>query len=186
MKRVLLGLGSNKDFLGLSSIELLRKVCYELAIFLKNPVFSSIYITRAMYVKDQNDFYNMAVLGYIEDNVKPHDLLKKINDIESKYGRDRSKEIRFGPRSVDIDIELFGDETVNTPDLQIPHVRMEERAFVLIPSLEILNDSADVKIKEKYTQCLSKIDLTDEANCVEKVVDSADFISLQAVDTNER
>lgn len=175
MKRILLGLGSNRDFQGKSSLQILKLVCSELATFLENPLFSSVYRTRAMYVTDQNDFYNMAALGFVADEKSPFQLLDEIHQIEAKYGRNRNEEIRFGPRSIDIDIELFGDETVNTPELQIPHVRMEERAFVLIPSIEILKNVADVNIREKYIQCLSKIDLSDKANCVEKIISSEEF-----------
>ena len=124
---------------------------------MENCVFSSVYKTKAMYVEDQEDFYNMATIGYVSDDTDAFDFLKTINKIEAKYGRDRDKEIRFGPRSLDIDIELFGNETINTPELQIPHVRMEERMFVLIPTLEILNDSADELIRAKYEKCLLKL-----------------------------
>lgn len=175
MKRVLLGLGSNKKFHDMPSQVLLSKVCSDLATFLKNPKFSSVYRTKAMYVKDQEDFYNMAALGYVDDNLSPFDLLEIIHQIEAKYGRNREEEIRFGPRSIDIDIELFGDEIINTENLQIPHIRMEERAFVLIPTLEILNDSADGKIREKYENCLLKIDMSDEANRVEKIISASEL-----------
>ena len=119
--------------------------------------FSSVYKTPAMYVTDQEDFYNAAALGYVADDADAFDFLHKINEIEAKYGRDRTKEIRFGPRSLDIDIELFGDEQINTPELQIPHIRMEERAFVLIPSIEVLKYSADELIREKYIKCLTAV-----------------------------
>ena len=157
MKRVLLGLGSNRNYKEMNSEQLLDAACKELKSVLINPVFSSIYISKAMYVTDQNDFYNMTATGYIEDNKSAYELLEDIHRIEAIYGRDRTKEIRFGPRSLDIDIELFGDEEINTADLQIPHVRLQERAFVLIPALEILNESADVKIREKFDHYLGKL-----------------------------
>ena len=121
-------------------------------------VFSAVYRTRAMYVEDQEDFYNAAALGWVSDETDAFDFLHKINLIEAKYGRDRSKEFRFGPRSLDIDIELFGNERIETPELQIPHIRMEERAFVLIPSIEILTNSADELIREKYINCLAELE----------------------------
>lgn len=157
MKRVLLGLGSNKSYDGKTPLEILAYAQKELAGHLDQPSFSSVYKTKAMYVENQDDFYNMAAIGYVPDDSNPFDFLKTINQIEAKYGRDRDKEIRFGPRSLDIDIELFGDETISTPELQIPHIRMHERAFVLIPALEILKDSADEVIREKYNTCLQKL-----------------------------
>ena len=157
MKRVLVGLGSNKSFNNKSPLELLAAAGEELGLLMSDVHFSSVYKTRAMYVEDQEDFYNAAALGFVDDGVDAFDFLHQINQIEAKYGRDRAKEIRFGPRSLDIDIELFGDEKIETPELQIPHIRMEERAFVLIPSIEILTNSADELIREKYIKCLETL-----------------------------
>ncbi len=157
MKRVLLGLGSNRSFNGLAPMELLSLAGRELSCLMTDICFSSVYRTKAMYVEDQEDFYNAAVLGYVSDETDAFEFLHQINEIEAKYGRDRSKEVRFGPRPLDIDIELFGDEHIETAELQIPHIRMEERAFVLIPSIEILTDSADEIIREKYIKCLAAV-----------------------------
>ena len=179
MRRVLLGLGSNKSFMGKAPLELLQCACRELARILDSPRFSSVYKTRAMYVEDQDDFYNMAACGFVDDTLTAQELLKKINQIEAEYGRDRDKEIRFGPRPLDIDIELFGDETINTPDLQIPHPRMHERAFVLVPSLEILTDSADIQIREKYTAYLNSLDLRDGSGQIEQVAVMSDNFEIK-------
>lgn len=154
---VLLGLGSNISYAGKAPVNLLACACVRLMRILKTPVFSSIYKTKARYVTDQADFYNMAVRGFVGNNVTPHALLEEINKIEAEYGRDRSHEIRFGPRPLDIDIELFGNEIVNDADLVIPHPRMHERAFVLIPALEILTDSADLLYREKYAAELARL-----------------------------
>ena len=62
-----------------------------------------------MYVENQSDFYNMVMLGTLSDEYTPHKLLEYIHRVESLLGRNRAKEIRFGPRSIDIDIEFFGD-----------------------------------------------------------------------------
>lgn len=119
-----------------------------------------------MYVTDQEDFFNMVVSGNYSGT--PHQLLDQIHLVEAEYGRDRSKEIRNGPRSLDIDIELFGNLKVNETDLIIPHERMCERAFVLKPLVEVLKKSADdnkadivfyeeelKKIKDQKIECLS-------------------------------
>ena len=169
MKRVLLGLGSNKSYNGKTPLEILAFARDELTRHLDQPLFSSVYKTKAMYVEDQDDFYNMAAIGFVPDDSNPFDFLNTIHQIEAKYGRDRTKEIRFGPRSLDIDIELFGDENISAPDLQIPHIRMEERAFVLIPTLEILNDSADKIIRERYSACLKKLEEQGQTSGIEKI-----------------
>ena len=158
MKRVLLGLGSNKSFNGLAPLELLSLAGEELCRIMKDVHFSSVYKTKAMYVEDQEDFYNAAALGWVEDSQDAFDFLHKINAIEAKYGRDRSREIRFGPRSLDIDIELFGDERIETPELQVPHIRMEERAFVLLPSVEVLKFSADEIVRDNYINCVAALE----------------------------
>ena len=169
MKRVLLGLGSNRAFENKTPLEILSCAQSELAHYLDNLSFSSVYRTPAMYVEDQEDFYNMTALGYVPDDLDAFDLLKIINQIEAQYGRDRSREIRFGPRSLDIDIELFGDLEINHPDLQIPHPRMQERAFVLIPAIEILTNPADEIVREKYISCLKKVTAEGGADGIVKV-----------------
>ena len=136
---------------------------------MENVHFSSVYKTPAMYVTDQEDFYNAAVVGYVADNTDAFDFLHKINEIEAKYGRDRAKEVRFGPRSLDIDIELFGEEHIDSPTLQIPHIRMEERAFVLIPSIEVLKYSADELVRDKYIKCLEAVEKTGGAEGIIKL-----------------
>ena len=157
MKRVLIGMGSNRSFNNKTPVEILSCACGELSKILADAEFSSVYRTRAMYVEDQEDFYNMAATGFVPDETDAFEFLHLINKIEAKYGRDRTKEIRFGPRSLDLDIELFGDETYNHPDLQIPHPRMHERAFVLIPTIEVFSNTADVLLRDKYQFLLDKV-----------------------------
>ena len=102
-----------------------------------------------MDVTDQDDFYNMVVAGDFRGT--PRQLLEKIHAVEAELGRDRAKEFRNGPRSIDIDIEIFGKESVNESDLVIPHDRSTERAFVMKPLLEILQimeKNADKRITD--------------------------------------
>lgn len=162
MVKVLLGLGSNCSFEGKSSLEILECCAEDLKEFIEELKMSSVYKTPPMYVLDQSWFFNAAVRGYVSDEITPSDLLKKINEIEEKYGRNRKKEIRNGPRSLDIDIEVFGEAVVDTLLLQIPHPRIKERAFVLVPSLEILDKSADKEIREKFENYLSLIDSSEK------------------------
>lgn len=176
MKRVILGLGSNKSFEGKSCQDLLGLACCDLAILLKNVIVSSVYKTKAMYVTNQDDFYNMVLMGFVAEDCNPFSLLEEIHKIEEKYGRDRKNEVRFGPRSLDIDIEFFGDDVINTPQLQIPHIRFEERAFVLIPMLELLQKSSDDLLKEKCEKCLASLKEKNETSDIEKVISSSKFI----------
>lgn len=83
----------------------------------------------------QDWFLNGAVA--IDTGLGPEDLLSRCRRIERDQGRDRARGVPGGPREVDLDILLYGDHVLNMPDLQIPHPRMAERAFVLVPLHDI-------------------------------------------------
>lgn len=174
MTEIVLGLGSNRTYENHSSLELLQGAVFELNKILKKTIFSSVYKTKAMYVENQDDFLNMTLLGYVPETYSAHNLLEQIHKIEASLGRDRSKEVRFGPRSIDIDIELFGKLQINDEDLEIPHPRLKERAFVLIPLLEILPRNAELLSKEKIGELEAKIALFPKDE-IKKVSDAKDF-----------
>ena len=140
---VFLGLGSNREYEGRSCIQLLARAVKALSKFMANSEISSVYRTAPMYVGEQDYFYNMVMAGVVSDSMTPHQLLDEIHEIEASLGRDRENEIRNGPRSIDIDIEYFGDFIINDDDLVIPHPRIKERAFVLVPMLEIFPKCAE-------------------------------------------
>ena len=101
---------------------------------------SSLYETSPVGGPPQRSFVNMV--ARIETELSPQELLAAVKGIETKLGRDSSA-IRWGPRVVDLDILTFGDEKLNEPDLEIPHPRIAERRFVLVPLLEIDPEAAD-------------------------------------------
>ncbi|MGP1588092.1 MAG: 2-amino-4-hydroxy-6-hydroxymethyldihydropteridine diphosphokinase [Treponemataceae bacterium] len=156
-----LGLGSNRSLflengLELEPVSILNEVVSEIKkLFISNFKVSSIYKTKAMYYENQQDFYNMAVCGVFDGT--PKELLFKINSIEQKFGRDRKKEFRNGPRTIDIDIELFGNMIIKETFLQIPHKKLNERQFVLFPMLEILPNCAEPITRTLYSTILSKL-----------------------------
>jgi 2-amino-4-hydroxy-6-hydroxymethyldihydropteridine diphosphokinase len=94
---------------------------------------SSFYYTEPVGYKEQEDFINAA--AGLETNCSPAELLSICHAIEDRLGRRRT--VRWGPRTVDLDILLFGDLVVNRPDLIIPHPLMALRRFVLAPLAEI-------------------------------------------------
>jgi 2-amino-4-hydroxy-6-hydroxymethyldihydropteridine diphosphokinase len=94
---------------------------------------SSLYETEPVGYLDQPWFLNCAVEA--ETQLDPHALLAALHSIESKLGS--KKEFFKGPRKIDLDILLYGEETADSPDLQIPHPRMLSRRFVLAPLAEI-------------------------------------------------
>lgn len=100
---------------------------------------SSIYETEPMYVKDQKSFYNLVAKASIESSIGPFELLGSIKRIEYDLGRKKSG-VRYGPRPIDIDILYFGDEKIESEILEIPHPKIGERKFVLLPLSEIAPD----------------------------------------------
>jgi 2-amino-4-hydroxy-6-hydroxymethyldihydropteridine diphosphokinase len=144
-----LGFGSNRG----DSSEIFRNAIRDLSDVLENITVSSLYRTVPQDYVEQDDFMNLACVGNFTGTAR--ELLEKIHVIENAYGRDRSKEISKGPRTLDIDILLFGNEIISEPDLVVPHERMRFRQFALVPLLDIVPDCADPVTGESYRQiCL--------------------------------
>lgn len=99
---------------------------------------SSDYRTPPWGFKYQLHFVNLAIM--VETTLGPHELLARAQEIELMLGRDRTHEKRNGPRTADIDILAYNDLTLNEPNLTLPHPRLFERAFVLVPLAEIAGD----------------------------------------------
>ncbi len=95
---------------------------------------SSFYRTKPLGPQNQADFLNAAVL--LQTALQPEVLLDKTQKIELEHGRVRKAE-RWGPRTLDLDIMLFGDQVINTPRLTLPHYALKEREFMLYPLFEI-------------------------------------------------
>jgi 2-amino-4-hydroxy-6-hydroxymethyldihydropteridine diphosphokinase len=125
------GIGSN---LG-DRLENLRTAVRELAgtpdvRFVRS---SSVYETAPVGGPEQGDFLNAVV--EISTELEPRALLEALQLIENELGRVRAE--RFGPRTIDLDLLLYGDEEIDEPDLTVPHPRMHERAFVVVPLMEL-------------------------------------------------
>ena len=88
---------------------------------------------------DQPNFLNAVCLA--RTDALPHQVLAWCKEIESALGREPAP--RYGPRMIDLDILLYGDERIETPDLTIPHPRMSERAFVQVPLAELNQEQTD-------------------------------------------
>ncbi len=101
---------------------------------------SSLYETSPIGGPPQRSYVNMAVK--VETTLEPSDLLASLKALEASLGREPT-DMRWGPRVVDLDILLYGEEKVQDPDLEIPHPRLARRRFALIPLLEIAPDAAD-------------------------------------------
>ena len=131
-----IGLGSNiedREFYLAEAIRLLQE----------NPDIhisrcSSIYETDPVGYTEQAAFLNMVIK--VETELKPAELFNYMLAVEQQLGRVR--DIRFGPRTIDLDLLLYGQHQLDQPELLVPHPRMAERAFVLIPLLEIADEES--------------------------------------------
>lgn len=115
---------------------------------------SSDYLTPPWGFEDQPAFINSCI--EIETALSPRALLDRSRAIETGLGRDRAREIHWGPRPIDIDMLAYGDVVMQDPELQLPHPRLFERAFVLVPLAEIAGDKQIAGIK--VADALARID----------------------------
>ena len=99
--------------------------------------------------------------GKLVSSEEKDKVKERAEAFEKKFGRNRKNEERNGPRTLDIDIELFGNKVLATKHLVIPHERIKERAFVLKPLLEILPDCADVHTGRPYREFLENLGTLD-------------------------
>lgn len=118
---------------------------------------SSWYRTAPVGGPSQPDYLNGAAI--LEVQLSPHKLLETLLNIEQEFGRVRQE--HWGPRTLDLDVLLFDDLILETPDLQIPHPRMTQRAFVLVPLAEIAPDWMEPVSREPISQLLQKLDCSD-------------------------
>lgn len=96
---------------------------------------SRLYRTAAWGRRDQPDFINAAAV--LETGLAAAELLEALLGIEREAGRERSGDLRWGPRVLDLDLLLYGGQVIDQPGLQVPHPHLHERAFALVPLAEI-------------------------------------------------
>jgi 2-amino-4-hydroxy-6-hydroxymethyldihydropteridine diphosphokinase len=115
---------------------------------------SSDYATPPWGVADQPPFVNLCIA--VETALTPQALLGRVQAVEHALGRARAQERRWGPRPIDIDILAYDDVTLDGADLTLPHPRLFERAFVLVPLAEIAPDR--VIAGKRVRDALAKVD----------------------------
>ncbi len=150
MKRVFLGLGSN---LGTRD-QNLRQAMEKIMEFI-GPVIriSSVYETEPWGFWSEDQFLNLVV--EVETDLKPSGLLGRLLMIESLLGRLREGK-GYKSRTIDIDILFYGKQVINKGDLKIPHARLHERRFVLVPLVEIAPDLVHPVLKKNMTTLLEE------------------------------
>ncbi len=125
---------------------------------------SDLYETSPVGYLNQPPFYNMVVR--IITTLSPRSLLEQVLEVEKELKRVRT--VRFGPRNIDIDILLYEERLVDEVDLKIPHPRMVERGFVLIPLLEIAGDLWIPGTNKTITEWLKQLPPTQKIKRLNK------------------
>jgi 2-amino-4-hydroxy-6-hydroxymethyldihydropteridine diphosphokinase len=133
MVEALLGLGGNLGEVRTTLARAVETLCDGEAVRLRAR--SSDYLTPPWGVEAQPPFVNLCIA--VETSLPPRALLERAFAVERAFGRDRSREQRWGPRTLDIDLLTYGDRAIDEPGLTLPHPRLKDRAFVLAPLAEI-------------------------------------------------
>lgn len=121
---------------------------------------SPFYRTEPVDYRDQDWFVNAVVR--IETELLPEALLAELKRIQKKSGR-KKETIRFGPRTLDLDILLINDLVLETPELVVPHPRMNQRRFVLKPMCDIDSDIIHPVLNETIANLLARLDENGQA-----------------------
>ena len=133
MPRALIALGGNVGDVRATFQKAIGRICAAAqAVLLAR---SSDYATPPWGDERQARFINACI--EIDTRLDPHSLLFALQKIETQFGRDRSRERRWGPRTLDLDLIAYDDVSLQEPQLTLPHPRLLERAFVLVPLAEI-------------------------------------------------
>jgi 2-amino-4-hydroxy-6-hydroxymethyldihydropteridine diphosphokinase len=136
MASVLIALGGNVGDVRATFRKAIANICgmAQAALIVR----SSDYATPPWGDEQQDRFINACI--EIETDLDPHALLFTMHKIEKKFGRDRANERHWGPRTLDLDMIAYNDVRIDKPELKLPHPRLFERAFVLVPLMEIAPD----------------------------------------------
>ena len=147
-----LGLGSNLQ----EPAEQLKEALKRLASTERIEILrtSSFYRTPPWGEKQQDDFIN--AVAEIETSLEPFPIMHVLQSIENSMGRQRDGR-RWGPRLIDLDLLLYGAQRLQSDELELPHPRMHERAFVLMPMCE-LDDTLDIPARGGIKKLLEQVD----------------------------
>ena len=155
-----LSLGSNQG----DKLKTLQKAIHDIAENIGAiQKISSVYKTSSWGYEGE-DFYNICI--GVSTYLQPENLLKKLLGIEKKYGRERKKTNGYSDRKIDIDILLFDNEIIFSKEVTIPHPRMLERKFVLVPLVEIAKNTLHPIEKKQLVSCLNNC---SDASLIEKI-----------------
>ena len=173
MNKVFLSIGTN---IGERAANLQQAVGHLIAKSgIEVKAVSSIYETAAVGYTEQADFLNIAV--YVETTLNAHEMLTACQSIENELGRVR--EFRWGPRIIDLDILLYNHENIETEHLTVPHPRMYERAFVLVPLVELAQQ--EPVMTKQASAILTSMDMQKEGVALWKKIDTVEeFVHFES------
>ncbi|MDP3965503.1 MAG: 2-amino-4-hydroxy-6-hydroxymethyldihydropteridine diphosphokinase [bacterium] len=156
---IYLGLGSNLGDRVLNVRTALSKLPPDIIVEAVSPV----YETEPQYLKNQPEFLNIACK--CKTTLSAREVLTFLKKVETDLGRTETE--RFGPRIIDIDLLFYGTERVNEPDLIVPHPRLSERAFALIPLADIAPDFVHPVLKSTIRKLKEKLNVSEEVRKTE-------------------
>lgn len=117
---------------------------------------STLYETEPFEKKQQNWFVNAVV--ELKTSLSPDDFLNVVHSIEEKLGRNRDEKDKYADRTIDIDILFWNSEIINQSNLQIPHYALHQRAFVLVPLMELTSEFVHPIFKKTIEQLHDELD----------------------------
>ncbi|MEN6462183.1 MAG: 2-amino-4-hydroxy-6-hydroxymethyldihydropteridine diphosphokinase [Syntrophomonas sp.] len=161
-RRVFVGLGANLGNKRQNIVDAVEKIAALERIEIVKE--SSFYNSPPWGKVDQEDFINQVI--EIKTDLSPWELLHKLQKIEINMGRQRLE--KWGPRTIDLDILLFGDEAIESEELTIPHPYMYQRLFVLIP-LEEINSELIFPDGTRIKEVLSRAEVRDRDNYIRRI-----------------
>ena len=155
MRTAYIGMGANLPSPAGSPAATLAAAAERLGALGRVSARSSLYSTEPVGFAGQPRFLNAVVA--LQTNLAPRPLLEALLRIERDFGRDRSTSIPNGPRSLDLDILLMDGVSVSEPGLEVPHPRLAERGFALIPLAEIAPRARDPRTGTTVAQWLQRV-----------------------------
>jgi len=150
-----IGIGGNEGDVLSTFRKAISKISEDLAPVLK---ISRCYRSKPLpttHGLSQQEYLN--AVAYLKSIEKPEDVLNRLLNIELSLGRDRSSELIWGPRTIDLDIISCDDLVINSPGLRIPHPRMAERDFVLVPLMDLNPKWQHPELKQPLSEMLEQL-----------------------------